>query len=418
MGPVPRPAALPAGHGQVGRLNVALVLEVAAHATGPWLVKAGSVQYAVPPRLGQALLPLAGRIPECRELRACLVNARTGHADEVSLPEIETWVRELSRALTPGFAVRNGLPRGRQARRIIRFRVPLIPASLVGRITVVLQALAGNRGLAAMGLLGGAGYLVAGYLFAAGGGGAGSGQVGFSWDLGTAATGLGLFMLTAVWHELGHAAALARSGYRPGGIGAGLLFVIPVLFADVTPVGALPRAGRIRVDVSGTVFQLGLGGVFMVLAGWGIFAPALTLVLALAGSSALLAICWSLFPFIRSDGYWLLCDMLELEDLDRPPSKPISNRLRVFLVGYQLTNAAFLLMVGVYFPFRMFRLLLGLAHRLGIPLDSDTTKWVAAAAGVAFLGMMGVGITRRIWTLVRSARSVAKRPPGGVSQFH
>ncbi len=396
---------------------MALVLEVAAHPTGPWLVKAGSIQYAVPPRLGQALLPLAGRVPECREIRACLEDARTGLGDEISLPEIETWVRELSRALTPGFAVRNGRIRGRQAGRSIRLRIPLIPASLVRRLTGVLQILAGNWGLAAMGLLGGAGYLIGGYLLAAGEAGAGFGQVGFSWDLGTAAAGLGLFLLTAVWHELGHASALARSGYPPGGIGAGALFVIPVLFADVTAVGVLSRAGRIRVDISGTIFQLGLGGVFMALAGWNLFVPALAPALALAASSALLAISWSLFPFIRSDGYWLLCDLLGLVDLDRPPSKPISKPLRVFLIGYQLTNAAFLLLIGVYFPFRMIGLLIGLAQILGVPQDLPATKWVAAAAGVAFLGMMGIGITRRIVILVKSARLVAKGSTGDVSQF-
>ncbi len=275
-----------------------------------------------------------------------------------------------------------------------------------------------------MGLLGGTGYLFGGYFIAAasaasaaGGAGAGFGQVGFSWDLGTAAAGLGLFLLTAVWHELGHASALARSGYPPGGIGAGVLFVIPVLFADVTAVGALPRAGRIRVDVSGTIFQLGCGGVFMALAGWNLFAPALTPALTLAASSALLAISWSLFPFIRSDGYWLLCDLLGLVDLDRPPSKPISRKLRVFLVGYQLTNAAFLLLIGIYFPFRMIGLLIGLAQFLGIPQNLPATKWVAVAAGVAFFGMMGIGITRRIVILVKSARLVAKGFPGDVSQI-
>lgn len=385
---------------------MAPVLEVVAHPTGPWLVKAGKIQYAVPPRLGQALRPLSGRVPECRELRTCLANAQTGHADDISTPEIETWVRELSRALAPGFAEMNGRARWRQAGRSIRFRVPLVPASVVQRLAGDLQVLAGNRGLVFMGLLGGTGYLTAGYLFASGG--AGSGQVGFSLDLGTAAAGLGLFLLTAVWHELGHAAALARSGYPPGGIGAGILFVIPVLFADVTAMGALERGGRIRVDVSGMIFQLGLGGTFMALAGWNKFAP----VMMLAASSALLAISWSLFPFIRSDGYWLLCDLLGLDDLDRPPSKPISKRLRVFLVGYQITNAAFLLVVGVYFPLRMIGLFLGLAHRLGVPVDSEATKWIAAAAGVGFLGMMGIGITRRIMILLRSARAVAQGPPG------
>ena len=380
------------------------VLEVVAHPTGPWLVKAGNIQYAVPPRLGRALRPLAGRAPEGRELRACLADVRAGQPGEISTPEIETWVSELVRSLTPESAEKNGRVHGRRIGRPIRLRVPLVPAPLVERLAGVLQVLAGNRGLTVIALLGGAGYLIAGYQVS----GAGSGQVGFSLDLGTAAAGLGLFLLTAVWHELGHATALARSGYPPGGIGAGVLFVIPVLFADVTAVGALPRAGRIRVDVSGMIFQLGAGGTLMALAGWCKTAPVCASALTLAGSSALLAISWSLFPFIRSDGYWLLCDLLGLDDLDRPPSKPISKGLRVFLTGYQLTNAAFLLMIGVYFPLRMIGLLFGLAHRLGIPLDSAAAKWLAPAAGLAFMGMMGIGIVRRIVVLVRSARVVAR----------
>ena len=130
--------------------------------------------------------------------------------------------------------------------------------------------------------------------------------------------------------------------------------------------------------------------------------------MTLAGSSALLAISWSLFPFIRSDGYWLLCDLLGLDDLDRPPARPISKRLRVFLVAYQLVNAVFLLMIGVYFPLRMTGLLFGLAHRIGLSLDPAAAKWLALVAGLAFMGMMGVGVTRRIVILVRSARVVAR----------
>ena len=397
------------------------ILEVIAHPTGPWLVKAGSTLYAVPPRLGRALRPLAGRAPECGEFRTCLADAWAGQVDEICTPEIEAWVCELSHALTPESAVKNGHAHERksgrkigrkvkrQVGRPIRLRVPLVPAPVVRRFARVLLNLAGNRGLAAMALLGGAGYVVAGFQVAVSPiAGAGSGQVGFSWDFGTAAAGLGLFLLTAVWHELGHATALARSGYPPGGIGAGVLFVIPVLFADVTAVGALPRAGRIRVDVSGVVFQLAMGGVLMALAGWFKTVPSYASALTLAGSSALLAISWSLFPFIRSDGYWLLCDLLGLDDLDRPPAKPISKWLRVFLVGYQLVNAVFLLMIGVYFPLRIIGLLFGLAHRIGIPLDPTAAKWLAPAAGLAFLGMMGIGIVRRIVILVRSARVVAR----------
>ena len=372
------------------------VLEIVAHPTGPWLVKAGNITYAVPPRLGRALRPLAGQLPGRREIRNCLAEVRQGN--ELSKPEIETWVLELSQALEQKSSTPDKRAGARGAGRSIRLRVPLLPAPVVRRLAGFLRVLAGNGGLACAATLGLAGYLMAG-----------SGQVDFSWDLGTTVAGLGLFLLTAIWHELGHAAALARSGYPPGGIGAGVLFVIPVLFADVTAMGALPRAARIRVDVSGMIFQLGAGGILMALASWGGDDQAWTPALTMAGSSALLAITWSVFPFIRSDGYWLLCDLLELVNLDRPPPRPINNGLRIFLIAFQLANAAFLLVIGVYFPLKIMGLLARLAHRLGLPLDSAAGRWLVAAAGVGLIAMLGVGVVRRIMALVRSARAVARQ---------
>ena len=372
------------------------VLEIVSHPTGPWLVKAGNITYAVPPRLGRALRPLAGQLPGRREIRNCLAEVR--QEKEISEPEIETWVLELSQALEQKSSTPNKRAGARRVGRSIRLRVPLLPAPVVRRLAGFLRVLAGNGGLACAATLGLAGYLMAG-----------SGQVGFSWDLGTTVAGLGLFLLTAIWHELGHAAALARSGYPPGGIGAGVLFVIPVLFADVTAMGALPRAARIRVDVSGMIFQLGAGGILMALASWGGDDQAWTPALTMAGSSALLAITWSVFPFIRSDGYWLLCDLLELVNLDRPPSRPINNGLRIFLIAFQLANAAFLLVIGVYFPLKIMGLLARLAHRLGLPVDSAAGRWLVAAAGVGLIAMLGVGVVRRIMALVRSARAVARQ---------
>jgi hypothetical protein len=262
-----------------------------------------------------------------------------------------------------------------------------------------LQGLAGNRGLVILVLLGVVGYLV---------GTAGSAKVGFSRDLGTVTAGLGLFLLTAFWHELGHAAALVRSGYPPGGIGAGMLFVIPVLFADVTAMGVLPRADRIRVDVAGVVFQLAAGGVLMAWASWPDCSADHARVLTLAGSSALLAISWSLFPFIRSDGYWILCDGLGLEHLDRPPGRPITRRLRVFLVGYQVTNALFLLGVGLFVPWRMIRYLLGWAAHLGLCPAPVSPNVLAGALVLTYLGALGIGLIRRLLTLGRSVVAVAK----------
>jgi putative peptide zinc metalloprotease protein len=261
--------------------------------------------------------------------------------------------------------------------------------------------LTGNRGLFALVLTGAVGYLT---------GQVGSGMAGCSWDLGILSAGLGLFLLTAFWHELGHAAALAREGYPPGGIGAGVLFVIPVLFADVTAVGALSRTGRIRVDLSGVIFQLSAGGAFFALGACGRLPPFLSAALTLAGSSALLAITWSLLPLLRSDGFWFLCDLLGLKDLDRPPAKPSGRGLRLFLAGLQLTNAIFLLFIGVLLPWKAGSWLLALVPRLGISLGPEARNWLGPFLGLVCLGMVGVGLARRVHTLLRAAWITLRLP--------
>jgi len=364
---------------------VAGVLEIIPHASGPWLVRAGGSCYALPPRLGRALRPLGGRIPDSREIADCLAEAGT---------EGDPDARALAGHLVQALGADSSRPGGRP----IRWRVPLVPARVVRKVAAKTSFLTGPGALGVLTLIGLAGYLT---------GTAGSGRPGFSWDLGTAAAGLGLFLLSALWHELGHAAAVARGGYPPGGIGAGLLFVIPVLFADVSAVGAMPRSDRIRVDMSGVVFQLALGSVYLALAGM-TGNRFLSSALVFAGSSALFAVTWSLLPFVRSDGYWLLCDLLGLDDLDRPPRQPVSRLLRVFLVLFQLTNAVFLIFIGVFFPARMTGLLLALIPQFGFRLDPKATVWLSWGCGLVFLGAAGIGITRRVAVLVRSAWWVAR----------
>ncbi len=127
------------------------VLEVVAHPSGPWLVKAG--KFLTPCRrvwdgpcaLGRAAPGRPGA-PGLFDRRPC----GAGREDLLA-PEIETWVRELSRALElPSVAK----IKGRQAGRPIRFRMPLIPARWVRLLAGRLQFLTGNRSLVAMTLLG------------------------------------------------------------------------------------------------------------------------------------------------------------------------------------------------------------------------------------------------------------------------
>ena len=204
------------------------------------------------------------------------------------------------------------------------------------------------------------------------------------------------FLLTAVWHELGHAAVLARHGYPPGGIGFGVLFVIPVLFADVTAVGALPRSGRLRVDAAGVVFQLGLGGL-LAFCGVGTGSPALVI----ASWLVVLAVCWSLLPFVRADGYWFVCDLMGVVDLESNTGPEPTRCVGIFLRVYRLANAVFLLAVGFLLPWRYAHRAEDLLGSLGVDL-SRTEVFVPLLLGaLAVLGLVWWSLLRRVGRLMQ-----------------
>ncbi|MDP1805166.1 MAG: hypothetical protein Q8K72_08380, partial [Acidimicrobiales bacterium] len=69
---------------------------------------------------------------------------------------------------------------------------------------------------------------------------------------------LGAFVLTilsASFHEFGHAAACRYSGGRPGAMGCGVYLVWPAFYTDVTDAYRLDRAGRLRTDLGGLYFN-------------------------------------------------------------------------------------------------------------------------------------------------------------------
>jgi putative peptide zinc metalloprotease protein len=118
------------------------------------------------------------------------------------------------------------------------------------------------------------------------------------------------FVLSAAFHELGHATALHYSGGRARGIGGGVYLVYPVFFTDTTEAYRLGRGARVRVDLGGFYFQL--------LAGAGLIAVA-----AASGQGWMMLTAFAinveavrqlLFPFVRLDGYWLFADLTGIPD--------------------------------------------------------------------------------------------------------
>jgi putative peptide zinc metalloprotease protein len=121
---------------------------------------------------------------------------------------------------------------------------------------------------------------------------------------------LGLSLVSAVFHECGHAAGCRYGGARPGKIGVGIYLVWPAFFTNVTDSYRLSRAGRLRTDLGGLYFN----AAFM-LALAGIYAATSSEVLLLAIAFTHLEMLEQLMPFVRFDGYFILSDLVGVPDL-------------------------------------------------------------------------------------------------------
>lgn len=126
----------------------------------------------------------------------------------------------------------------------------------------------------------------------------------------------GLFLLSLVAHEFGHAAACARYGSMPSDIGFTMYLIYPAFYSDVTNVWQLKRWQRIVVDVGGNYFQYLVAGVYVVaflFSEHDMFRLAITMVIYCSA--------FSLNPILKFDGYWLVTDALGVTNLGRQPTR-------------------------------------------------------------------------------------------------
>jgi putative peptide zinc metalloprotease protein len=117
-------------------------------------------------------------------------------------------------------------------------------------------------------------------------------------------------VLSAGFHEFGHAAAARRGGSTPGVMGAGIYLVWPAFYTDVTDSYRLGRGGRVRTDLGGLYFN---AIVAVVITGvWRLTGyDALLLVVA----TQILQMIHQLTPMVRFDGYHVLADVTGVPDL-------------------------------------------------------------------------------------------------------
>jgi putative peptide zinc metalloprotease protein len=167
---------------------------------------------------------------------------------------------------------------------------------------------------------------------------------------------LGLGVLSAAFHEIGHASACRYGGGRPGGMGAGIYMVWPAFYTDVTDAYRLPRRARLRTDLGGLYFNAVIAVI--TLGVWlAVRADALLLLIAIQ----MLEMVRNLSPVIRADGYHILSDATGVPDLyahigptlrrllpwrRREPSA-LTGRAQVLVTGWVLVIVPILLSMAL-----------------------------------------------------------------------
>ena len=121
---------------------------------------------------------------------------------------------------------------------------------------------------------------------------------------------LAVTVVSAGFHEFGHAAAARRGGAQPGVMGAGVYLVWPAFYTDVTDSYRLGRTGRLRTDLGGLYFN-----AIVAVAIVGVWAVTRWDALLLVVATQLLQMVRQLTPLVRFDGYHVLADLTGVPDL-------------------------------------------------------------------------------------------------------
>jgi putative peptide zinc metalloprotease protein len=121
---------------------------------------------------------------------------------------------------------------------------------------------------------------------------------------------LGLVVVSAAFHECGHATACKYGGARPGVMGVGVYIVYPAFYTDVTDAYRLDKKGRLRTDLGGVYFNT----IFILLTAGAYFLTGFEPLLLIIPIQHL-EILHQFLPFIRLDGYYIVSDLTGVPDM-------------------------------------------------------------------------------------------------------
>lgn len=137
-------------------------------------------------------------------------------------------------------------------------------------------------------------------------------------------------------HELGHAFVARHHGCRVPTMGVAFMVLWPLAYTDTTEAWRLADGrARMRIAAAGVATELSVAA-WATLA-WSLLpdGPMRTAAFVLATMTWVSSVLVNLSPFMRFDGYFLLCDWLEMPNLHERSFVQARAWLRAVLLGWQ-----------------------------------------------------------------------------------
>lgn len=127
------------------------------------------------------------------------------------------------------------------------------------------------------------------------------------------------------FHEIGHASACNKFNVKASEIGFGITSFFPVMYANVSGAWYLDRKERMIVNFGGVYFQ-NIFSFFILLSSLLLQNEGLYFV----SKAIFISTIYQFFPFYKSDGYWILSDLIKEPNLYKKSRRLFYNKLRNF----------------------------------------------------------------------------------------
>jgi len=136
-------------------------------------------------------------------------------------------------------------------------------------------------------------------------------------------------------HEFGHAFMAKRAGCRVQSMGVAFMVLLPMFYTDVSDAWRVnDRRARLLIGAGGVLAELLLACIALLVWSLSPDGPARTAAFMLASATWITTLVVNLNPFMRFDGYFLLSDLWEVDNLQGRAFAFCRWRLRECLFGY------------------------------------------------------------------------------------